>query len=91
MRKGFFVCFLLISVATAVYGQTDDFHHQKDSLLKVIASTKGEEKLKTYRELVALQFPEEEFDLILQGKGRQLQTVCRQRNRCGICLFPLKR
>jgi len=47
-----FICFIS---STAIYGQSNDFQHKKDSLLKVIASTQGEEKLKAYEKLVSKQ------------------------------------
>ncbi len=75
-----FVCFISV---TAVYGQSNsDFHHKKDSLLKVIASTKGEEKLKAYFQLTTrLFFPEEEIDLVLQYTGDFIREAHKQKNK----------
>jgi len=56
-----FICFIS---ATAIYGQNNDFQHKKDSLLKVIASTKGEEKLEVYFKLTRIaSYPNEELRL----------------------------
>ncbi|MDR0232008.1 MAG: AraC family transcriptional regulator [Dysgonamonadaceae bacterium] len=61
--KGLLCLFICIIHTTVIYGQNSDFQHQKDSLLKVIASTQGEEKLEAYRILIRLRFPEEEIRL----------------------------
>jgi len=75
-----FLCFIS---TTKIYGQSSDFQHQKDSLLKVIASTKGEEKLKTYKKLTstAMHFPEEETDLKLQYINDFIREARKQQNK----------
>jgi len=73
-----FICFLS---TTAIHGQNNDFQHQKDSLLKVIASTKGKEKLEIYRELIRLQFPNEEIDLRLQYISDFIREARKQKNK----------
>jgi AraC-like DNA-binding protein len=74
------ICFISV---TTIYGQNSDFQHKKDSLLKVISSTKGEEKLKAYRTLtwVNLQFPEEEIDLKLQYINDFIREARKQQNK----------
>ncbi|MDR0232722.1 MAG: helix-turn-helix domain-containing protein [Dysgonamonadaceae bacterium] len=74
-----FICFI---PSTVIYGQNNDFQHKKDSLLKVIASTQGEEKLKAYEILVTrLQFPDEEIDLILQYANEFVREARKQQNK----------
>ncbi|MDR0233097.1 MAG: AraC family transcriptional regulator [Dysgonamonadaceae bacterium] len=55
-----FICFLS---TTAIHGQNNDFQHKKDSLLKVIESTKGEKKLKAYSQLICTPFSDETIKL----------------------------
>ncbi|MDR0230711.1 MAG: AraC family transcriptional regulator [Dysgonamonadaceae bacterium] len=73
-----FTCFIS---TIAIWGQSNDFQHQKDSLLKVITSTKGEEKLKTYETLARLQFPDEETDLMLQYVSEFIREARKQQNK----------
>jgi len=77
-----FICFIS---TTAIYGQSNDFQHRKDSLLKIIASTQGEEKLKTYNKLVRptqfSQFSEEEVDLMLQYINDFIREARKQQNK----------
>ncbi|MDR0232406.1 MAG: AraC family transcriptional regulator [Dysgonamonadaceae bacterium] len=73
-----FICFIS---ATTIHGQNNNFLHKKDSLLKVIASTQGEERLKTYKELAFLQFPDEEVDLMLQYANDFLREARKQQNK----------
>ena len=66
MKNIYIITFILILFSfTFTYGQTDN-QYQKDSLLKVIKSAQGEEKLQAYRTLCRLPFPDEELDLKLQ-------------------------
>jgi len=73
-----FICFIL---STIIYGQNNHFQHKKDSLLKVIASTQGEEKLKAYEKLVKLQFSDEEVDLMLQHSTDFIREARKQQNK----------
>ncbi|MDR0232625.1 MAG: helix-turn-helix domain-containing protein [Dysgonamonadaceae bacterium] len=79
--KGLLCLFICFISTTTIYGQNDDFQHKKDSLLKVIASTKGEEKLKAYRELTFLRFPDEETDLELQYITDFIREARKQQNK----------
>jgi len=74
-----FICFI---PSIVIYGQNNDFQHKKDSLLKIIASTQGEEKLKAYETLVTrLQFPNEEIDLKLQYISDFIRETRKQKNK----------
>jgi AraC-like DNA-binding protein len=66
---------------TVIYGQSNDSQHQRDSLLKVITSTQGEEKLKTYKTLISLQYSEEEIDLKLQYINDFIREARKQQNK----------
>jgi len=84
-----FICAIF---AITIYGQNSDFQHKKDSLLKVIASTKGEEKLKAYDVLTRLQFPEEELDLMLQYGTDLIKEARKQKNKKyenNACMYQL--
>ena len=72
--------FACVIFATAIYGQNSDFQHKKDSLLKVIASTQGEEKLNAHEELAGLRLPEEELDLKLQYINDFIRETRKQQN-----------
>ncbi|MDR0232452.1 MAG: helix-turn-helix domain-containing protein [Dysgonamonadaceae bacterium] len=65
----------------AIHGQNNDFQHKKDSLLKVIVSTKGEEKLKAHKALAGLRLPEEEIDLKLQYINDFIREARKQQNK----------
>jgi len=71
------ICFFS---TTAIYGQNNDFQHKKDSLLKVIASTQGEEKLEAYKQLGNVEFPNEKIDLRLQYINDFIQEARKQKN-----------
>ena len=82
--KGLFCLFVCFISAITIYGKDNDFQLKKDSLLKIIASTQGEEKLEAYKILTNSsrfsQFSEEEIDLMLQyindfiGEARKQQN-----------------
>ncbi len=78
--KTAFLFIYFISV-TVIYGQNSDFHHKKDSLLKIIESTQGEEKLKAYEALAWLQFPSKEVDLMLRYANEFINEARKQRNK----------
>ncbi|MDR0231079.1 MAG: helix-turn-helix transcriptional regulator [Dysgonamonadaceae bacterium] len=77
-----FICFFSI---TAIHGQNNNFLHKKDSLLKVIASTQGEERLKVYKALVEFdqssQLSEEDVDLMLQYINDFIREARKQQNK----------
>ncbi|MDR0232954.1 MAG: helix-turn-helix transcriptional regulator [Dysgonamonadaceae bacterium] len=75
-----FICFIS---ATAIYGQNNDFQHKKDSLLKIIASTQGKEKLATYKQLTNsnFHFPEEEINIKLQYIKDFIREARKQQNK----------
>jgi len=79
--RGLLCLFICFFSTTAIHGQNDNFLHKKDSLLKVIASTQGEEKLKAYNTLAWLQFPDEEVDLMLQYANDFLREARKQQNK----------
>jgi AraC-like DNA-binding protein len=71
---------------TTIYGQNSDFRHKKDSLLKAIASTQGEEKLKLYRNIgnkleESMDFSDEEVDLMLQYTSDFIREARKQQNK----------
>jgi len=74
-----FICFVS---ATTVSGQNNDFQHKKDSILQVIASAKGEEKLKAYDTLLHLieNYQPSELDLMLQYANDFLCEARKQQN-----------
>jgi len=85
LPKGLLCLFICFISTTVVYGQNNDFQHKKDSLLKVIASTQGEEKLKAYEAWARLQLntqiPEEEIDLTLQYINEFIHETRKQQNK----------
>ena len=52
----------LFMYSTVSWGQTDDFQQQKDSLIKVIPTLEGEEKLDAYNRLISFHFSDDEAD-----------------------------
>ena len=76
-----FVILIYFLFPTTAWGQ-DDFQQQKDSLLKIIKSTQGEEKLKAYLNLLTrLNFPVEELDLRLKCSSDFLAEARKQKNK----------
>ncbi|MDR0231912.1 MAG: AraC family transcriptional regulator [Dysgonamonadaceae bacterium] len=77
-----FICFIS---ATIAFGQNNDFQHLKDSLLKVIASTQGEERLKAYKTLVdsdqSFQLSEEDVNSMLQYISDYIHEARKQKNK----------
>ena len=81
MKNIYIITFILILFSfTFTYGQTDN-QYQKDSLLKVIKSAQGEEKLQAYRTLCRLPFPDEELDLKLQYTNDFMREARKQQNK----------
>jgi len=79
--KGLLCLFICVIHTTAIWGQNSDFQYKKDSLLKVIASTQGEEKLKAYNKLAYLQVSGEDFDLVLQYMNDFIREARKQQNK----------
>jgi len=82
-----FICFIS---ATIVFGQNNDFQHLNDSLLKVIASTQGEEKLKAYYALTKserfFRLSEKEIDLVSQYINDFINEAHKQKNKEYECI-----
>ena len=85
--KGLICLFICFISTTVVYSQNNDFQHKKDSLLKVIASTKGEEKLEAYKALTfPTQYSKEEVDLMLQHINDFIREARKQQNKKYECI-----
>lgn len=63
--KSILLSFILLLPCFAM-GQTDDFQHRKDSLLKQISVQEGVQKLQTYDRLCHLPYDEQQFEELLK-------------------------